>query len=136
MTVPTNQQQFLANTNNKSRFISMLCEKLRAADIFVKEADNDADVLIIETAIEQSNTNTTIVVGEDVDLLIILTARTPIDKIIYFLKPGKAQIETKMYSSQSLTSYPKCQAHILFLHAITGCDTTSAFFNRGKTKVF
>ncbi|GBN93114.1 hypothetical protein AVEN_72877-1 [Araneus ventricosus] len=41
-----------------------------------------------------------------------------------------------MYSSQSLTSYPKYQAHILFLHAITGCDTTSAFFKRGRTKVF
>ena len=26
-----------------------------------------------------------------------------------------------MYSSQSLISYPKCQAHI-FLYAITGCD--------------
>ncbi|GBN48104.1 hypothetical protein AVEN_204062-1 [Araneus ventricosus] len=132
MTVPTNQQQFLANTHNKSRFISMLSEKLKAADIFVKQANNDADVLIIETALEKFNKNTTIVVGEYVDLLIILTARTPTDRIIYFLKPGKAQIETKMYSSQSLTSYPKCQAHILFLHAITGYDTTSAFFKRDE----
>ncbi|KAL4104439.1 hypothetical protein QTP88_019740 [Uroleucon formosanum] len=41
-----------------------------------------------------------------------------------------------MYSSQSLTSYSKCQAHILFLHAITGCDTTSALYQRSKTKVF
>ncbi|GBN96293.1 hypothetical protein AVEN_243499-1 [Araneus ventricosus] len=41
-----------------------------------------------------------------------------------------------MCSSQSLTSDTKCQAHISFLHAITGCDTTSAFFKRGKTKVF
>jgi len=56
--------------------------------------------------------------------------------MIYFLKPGKGQTETKMYSSQSLTSYSKCQAHILFLHAITGCDTTSALYQRGKTKVF
>ncbi|GBO38818.1 hypothetical protein AVEN_274190-1 [Araneus ventricosus] len=135
MTVPTNQQQFLANTHNKSRFISVLSEKLKAADIFVKQANNDADVLIIETALEKFNTNTTIVVGEYVDLLIIPTARTPTDRIIYFLKPGKAQIETKMYLSQSFTSYPKCQAHILFLHAITGYDTTSAFFKRGKTKV-
>lgn len=40
-----------------------------------------------------------------------------------------------MYSSQSLNSYPKCKDHILLLHAITGCDTTSAFYQRGKTKV-
>ncbi|GBN04669.1 hypothetical protein AVEN_31093-1 [Araneus ventricosus] len=47
MTVPTNRQKFLANTHNKSCFISMLSEKLKAADIFVKQANNDADVLII-----------------------------------------------------------------------------------------
>jgi len=132
MTVPINQQQFL----NKSRFISMLSEKLTTTNILVKQANNDADVLIIETALEQSNTNKTIVVGEDVDLLIILIAQTPTDRMIYCLKPGKVQIKTKIYSSQSLSSYSKCQVHILFLHAITGCDTTSAFYQRGKTKVF
>ena len=137
MTVPTNQQQFFSNTHNKSRFIFMLCERFTAANIIVKQADNDADVLIIETAIEQSNaTNNSIVVGEDVDLLVLLTARTPIDKIIYFLKPGKAHQPTEIYSSKSLSAYPKCQNRILFLHAITGCDTTSAFFRKGKTTAF
>ena len=36
MTVPTNQQQFLSNTHNKSRFIFMLCERFTAANIIVK----------------------------------------------------------------------------------------------------
>ncbi|GBN55565.1 hypothetical protein AVEN_205043-1 [Araneus ventricosus] len=44
MTVPTNRQQFLANTHNKSGFISILSEELKTADIFVKQANNDADV--------------------------------------------------------------------------------------------
>ncbi|PZC75227.1 hypothetical protein B5X24_HaOG206534 [Helicoverpa armigera] len=137
MTVPGNQHQFFANSNNKSRFISMLSDKLRAANFAVKQAQNDADVLIIETAIEKLNaTNTIIVVGEDVDLLVLLTARTPIDKIIYFLKPGRAQKQSEIYSSKSLTAYPKCQNYILFLHAITGCDTSSAMYRRGKTSVF
>jgi hypothetical protein len=109
---------------------------LTTENIAVKQAQNDADVLIIETAIEQLNaTNTTVVVGEDVDLLVLLTARTPTDKIIYFLKPGKAQQQTEIYSSKSLSAYPKCQNHILVLHAITGCDTTSTMFRRGKTSV-
>lgn len=65
MKVRTNQQQFLANTHNWSRFISMLCEEFT-----IKQADNDADVLIIETAKEQfKRPNTTVVLGEDVDLL-------------------------------------------------------------------
>lgn len=123
MTVPTSQQKFLANTHNKSRFILMLKERFTTENIFVKQADNDADVLIIETAIEQFNlTNTTIVVGEDVDLLVLLTARTP--------------TKSEIYSSKSLSAFAKCQNHILFLHAITGCDTTSAFFRRGKTIFF
>ncbi|GBN63061.1 hypothetical protein AVEN_153471-1 [Araneus ventricosus] len=46
MTVPLNKQQFLANTHNKPRFISMLSQKLKSADIFVKQANNDADILI------------------------------------------------------------------------------------------
>ena len=27
-----------------------------------------------------------------------------------------------------------CKKHILFLHALTGCDTTSAFYKKGKNK--
>ena len=57
------------------------------------------------------------------------------DKIIYFLKPGRAQQRTEIYSSKSLSAYPKFQNYILFLHAITGCDTTSAMIRRGKTSV-
>lgn len=41
-----------------------------------------------------------------------------------------------MYSSQSLNSYSKCQAHILFLYVITGCDTPLAIYQRVKIKVF
>ncbi|KAK0078427.1 hypothetical protein PV325_002495, partial [Microctonus aethiopoides] len=50
--------------------------------------------------IQLNLTNTTIVVCEDVDLLVLLTARTPTDKIIYFLKSGKAQHQSEIYSSK------------------------------------
>ena len=40
-----------------------------------------------------------------------------------------------IYSSKSLSAYPKCQINILFLHAITGRDTTPAMFRRGKTSI-
>lgn len=52
MTVLTSQQKFLRNTHNKTRFISMLKEKFTAENILVKQSNNDADVLTIETAIE------------------------------------------------------------------------------------
>lgn len=85
------QQQFLGNFHNKSRLISKICEKFAAANILVKQAHNDADVLSIETAIQQfSSTNITIVVGEDGYLLITLIVRTPCDKISVFFKSGNS----------------------------------------------
>lgn len=55
----------------------MLAQKLEAANISVKQAEDDADVLIIKTALEHYHTNIKIIViGKDVDLLILLIART------------------------------------------------------------
>lgn len=68
MTVPTSQQRFLLNIHNKSRFITMLKEKFTTEHGLVKQADHNADVLIIETVINQFNpTDVNVVVGEDVD---------------------------------------------------------------------
>lgn len=52
----------------------MLCEQCTATGISIKQTGNDADVPIIETAIEQFERQNTIV-GEDVDLLKPLNAR-------------------------------------------------------------
>ena len=70
MKVPANLQQFLANIHNKSRFIYMLSDKLITENIAVKQAQNA--------------TNTIVVVGEDVDLLILLTARTQLIRLFTF----------------------------------------------------
>lgn len=59
---------------------------------------------------------------------------TPSEKEIYFSKPPRGKIPRKVYSSASLDENPKCKQHVLFLHAFTGCDTTSAFHNKGKLK--
>lgn len=136
MKVPISQEKFLSNRSNKNRFISTLMQKLENINIASKQAQDDADVLIIETAIEEAYTRKTVVVGEDVDLLVILIARTSSQKHIFFFKPGKGNVDTKIYSStNSMDHYNFGREHILFLHAVTGCDTTSTFFNKGKVKV-
>ena len=42
----------------------------------MKQADNDADVLIVETALEisEAQNNFTVIIGEDIDVLVILAA--------------------------------------------------------------
>ncbi|GBO30182.1 hypothetical protein AVEN_212827-1, partial [Araneus ventricosus] len=45
------QEQFLANERNKVRFIELLKKFLQKANVTVKQAVEDADVLIVETAV-------------------------------------------------------------------------------------
>ena len=71
----TNQSRFLSNERNKSRLITILKQRLLTEGFVVKQADEDADTLIVRTAVEASyGCDLVAIVGEDVDLLAILTA--------------------------------------------------------------
>lgn len=136
MVVQVSQERFLANEKNKVRLISMLKNKFELAAFTVKQAEDDADVLIVNTAISlcsESIFDAVFVVGEDVDLLVLLTALAPAESSIYFRKPGRGKTAERIYSASSL-KYEEATKHTLFLHAFSGCDTTSSLFNQGKTK--
>ncbi|XP_074029234.1 uncharacterized protein [Leptinotarsa decemlineata] len=62
MVVPISQEKFLSNSKNKEKLITMLIKKLEAVDINTKQARVDADVLIIATAIEESERQRTEVI--------------------------------------------------------------------------
>lgn len=134
MLLKIGQEKFLGNNKNKSRLINMLRKKLSDHSIFSCQGEADADTLIVQTAINIESKNV-VVVSEDLDVLVLLTALTPNDREIYFRKPAKGKVLQKVFSSMSLEkTSPMCKKHIPFLHAFTGCDTTSAFYNRGKNK--
>lgn len=63
-------------------------------------------------------------------------AQTGAQAISCFLKVGKNKVGNKIYSATSFQSYNYVRDHILFLHALTGCDTTSALFGKGKKSIF
>ncbi|GBN80135.1 hypothetical protein AVEN_133764-1 [Araneus ventricosus] len=70
----TSQEQFLANKRNEVCFIDLLKKFLQKANVTVKQAVEDADVLIVETAISvRSQYGNIFVVGEDIDILVLLT---------------------------------------------------------------
>ena len=118
MDVPISQERFLSNRFNKNRLIQMLLQKLQDVNITARQARDDADVLIIETAIEESQLNTTVVVGEDVDLVIILIGRTLTHQNIFFTKPGRGNIETKVNSSASINNFIHCKKkHIICIRS-------------------
>lgn len=116
MAVPISQEKFLSNRRNKEKLINMLMEKLQAVNITAKQARDDADVLIIETAIEESkHGKTAVIVGEDIDLLVILIGRTLFyDQEIFFRKVGKGNVKTEIYSSKSFDKYPNSKRTFCF----------------------
>ena len=96
-----------------------------------KQADDDADLLIVETALGVWCKQAVIISG-DTDDLVLIVALTPKNETHYFLKLGKQGKDNKVYLSNSFNNYPFCKEYIWFLHAYTGCNTTSSYLNRGK----
>ncbi|GBN02952.1 hypothetical protein AVEN_94648-1 [Araneus ventricosus] len=129
----TSQEQFLANERNKVRLIDFLKKFLQKANVTVKQAIKDADVLIVETAVSvKSQYDNIFVVGEGIDLLVLLTGLAPMKEKLYFRKCGKGRTPVVLYSTTSFKC--KFSRMILFIHAFSGCDTSSALFGHGKTK--
>lgn len=130
--ITVNQEQFLSNQNNKDRLINMLKSDLQKNGIQIQQASDDADVLIVNTAIEQlmGGASNVAVIGEDVDLAVLLLAKTPPESNILFIKPGRGKVQTNIYSIQQMQQLGL--EEIMFLHAFTGCDSTSAAFRKSK----
>ncbi|GBN02737.1 hypothetical protein AVEN_50971-1 [Araneus ventricosus] len=100
-------------------------------------ATDAADVHVVKTGIEtyEKIKKQAVVIGQDVDLLVLPTALTPNYMDILMLKEGKGKIKYRFYSSKDLRNSNlviECKKSILFLHAISGCDTTSGFYGKGK----
>jgi len=137
MPITIHQERFLTNGKNKARFIQGLTGHLELAGIQVKHAVADADTLIVRTAIELATNNTVAVVGTDVDLLILLIQLSKQDSKLYLYKPGAGKCPDKVFSISFIQQHlSEASSTLLFLHAMTGCDTTSALYRQGKRKAF
>ncbi|GBL55474.1 hypothetical protein AVEN_12067-1 [Araneus ventricosus] len=76
----------------------MLCVKFQNEGFVVNQAEEYADYLIIKSALEiEKRSQCVVVVGEDIDLLVIIAASTETFSIhsenIFFLKPGRGKAE-------------------------------------------
>ncbi|GBN43303.1 hypothetical protein AVEN_52190-1 [Araneus ventricosus] len=92
MSATMSQGKFLSNDKNKQRLINMLCVKFQKEGFVVKQAQEDAGYLVIKSALEiGKKSQCVVVVGEDIDLLVIITASTNSENI-FFLKSGMPYI--------------------------------------------
>ncbi|KAK3754659.1 hypothetical protein QZH41_003875 [Actinostola sp. cb2023] len=136
MKVAMKKYVFLSNAKNKHQFIEMLATFLRNIDCQTRQAKGDADVLIVKTAVESASEKTTILVGDDTDLLVLLLYYTPSNSCDLFFKPEPKANSTKrrvwnIKKVQTQIGEDICW-NILFIHAILGCDTTSRVHGFGK----
>ncbi|GBL84449.1 hypothetical protein AVEN_117208-1 [Araneus ventricosus] len=97
------------------------------------KSDEDADCLIVNSALALAPKHPSmVVIGEDIDLFIIFMCIFTFDNV-YFLKPGKGKVAEKIFSPHTALERTIAD-NILFIHAMSGCDTISALFNYGKMK--
>ena len=136
MKVTTKRDAFLANTQNKL-FITLLRGHLEDSGCRTLQADGDADVLIIKTSISTAAESPTVLVGDDTDLLVLLCFYTRQDRCDLFScpEPKSTSTQIKVWKMQRVQTEPGSALcnNILFLHAISGCDTKSPPFGIGKS---
>ncbi len=73
MNVTSIGEDFLSNSSNKGRLIEALTVWFESAGIFLRQAEEDADLLIVQTAIDAALSkpaSKVYIVGEDIDLLV------------------------------------------------------------------
>lgn len=135
MPLQMKKDEFLANKENKQRFIHLLGEHLERAGLQILHAKGDADVLIVKTALDVASKRETILVGSDTDLLVLLVHYTAKKhKAIFFMPPPKSGSPARYLNIQKAQEVlgDKICHNILFIHGIIGCDTTSRLFGHGK----
>ena len=136
MMIISKKDEFLNSKANKQRFIHYLGDNLERAGCTVDHAKDDADVLIVLTAVSSARHKYTVLIGDDTYLLVLLLNHAEMDAHEVFLKsePNKFAQQNKTWCIKQSKQFlgPDVCDTILFIHAILGCDVTSRLFGLGK----
>ena len=92
----------------------------------------------MKATVHSSQVCSTTLIGEDTDLLILLLYYAKAEnELIYFRSDTKQSKESKVYNINQLKQVLGylCRK-LLFVHAYTGCDSTSRIYGVGKKSVF
>jgi len=138
MECSTKQNEFLANPKNKSQFIEQLAQKLKEANISTIVAEEDADTEVVGRAIDVPKIQSgrpIVVVGQDTDLFVLLLGLPQCQNVqLFFHKPTGTP---STYDIRKIREeIGDMKDVMLFFHAITGCDTTSSLFGKGKINAY
>ena len=128
------QEAFLKNEHNKTQLIKILTEKFKEEGHHIRNSESDADTLIVSTAIDYARNENVTVVADDTDILVLLMFHWRIDlKEVYFKSEGSRKRKSNVWNIRVLSEHHGSDVsdNILFIHAWSGCDTTSATYKKG-----
>ncbi len=128
---------FLSRSCNKQGLINLMTEDLEKKGCTVINASGDADVDIVKAAVKASEHQPTTLIGEDTDLLILLLYYAGTNNRGLYFRSDKSKA-TKVYNISEMKQVLGSDlcSQLLFIHAFTGCDTTSHIFSVGKQTAF
>jgi len=138
-TVSHSQETFLSNESNKEQLIQLLMQRLTNIGHTVQQAAGDADCDIANAALTLANKNKkVVVVADDTDILVLLVYHfsSTIDNI-YLSTSGKRKVgEFICIRMVQAKIGIKVSRQVLVIHALGGCDTTSALHGKSKSTAY
>lgn len=131
------KEHFLANKSNRDCFIAMLTEKLTENGCTVLQAKTDQNLMIAKTASEMALADPTMVVADDLEIIIMLCYCKKVDGYdIVYKNEECSKKPSEFYSIQSIREKHDQEVidNIYFLHALGGSKTTSHVNTIGKAQ--
>ena len=105
---------FLSDPQNKQNFLQLLGDNLQMTGCDVFHATSDADVLIVQKAIESADNQDTTLVGDDTDLLVLLLYHTKLTSYNLFFAP-----EPRKNAKKTCLGYQESQKQLGAFHLQT-----------------
>lgn len=131
--IPFTQDQYLSCIENKAELIKFVSTLLRQSEVEVYNCSGDADSSIVAKSLDYASLRNgpVNVIADDTDIVIMLLHHWKPDTHddIYFVQ----ERFNKAWSiKEANPSIEDIKEDLLFLHAWSGCDTTSSILDKGK----
>ena len=127
------KDDFLSRSCNKQGLIYFATEEVKKKGCTVVNASGDAHMEIVKVVIKASQNQPTTLIEEDTDLLILLFYYVEAnDRALYFCSDTSIVLKVHNISEMKQVLGSEMCSQLLFIHAFTGCETTSCIFNVGK----
>ena len=136
------QSAFLMNTRNKQGFVELLVQHLQDNAIAAFQAKDDADTVIVRTALDiASKVEPVTVVADDTDILVLLVHHFKPDMGDMYMLSEITRLRSARMSIVAIREVREsigttASQQLLAVHALSVCDSTSALYGHGKGSVF